>query len=105
MQRVKKLTSGLVLAAALVLVTAGPARADEKVLGTVTDIEMSNADLAVATLKDRDSGQPVLITVQDKVTLEKFKDKRINVGDEIKAKYEKKDGKNVATFFKKPGGC
>lgn len=105
MQRVKKLTSGLVLAAALVLVTAGPARADEKVLGTVTDIEMANPDLAVATLKDRDSGQPVQITVQDKVTLEKFKDKRINVGDEIKAKYEKKDGKNVATFFKKPGGC
>ena len=47
----------------------------------------------------------VPITVQDDVTLKKFEDHRIGVGDEIKCKYEKKDGKNVATFFKKAGGC
>ncbi|GEJ56020.1 hypothetical protein [Anaeromyxobacter diazotrophicus] len=105
MQHVKKLTSALVVAAALALVAAGPARAEEKVLGTVTDIEMTKPDLAVATLQDRASGQPIALTVTDKLTLDKFQDKRINVGDEIKARYEKKDGKNLVTFFKKPGGC
>jgi hypothetical protein len=100
----KKLISSLVVAAAF-LVAAGPARADDKVLGTVTKIEIAKPDLAVATLKDGASGKVVEITVVDKVTLDKFKDKRITVGDEIKAKYEQKAGKNVATFFKKPGGC
>ena len=38
-------------------------------------------------------------------TLKKFEDHRIGNGDEIKCKYEKKDGKNLATFFKKAGGC
>lgn len=103
MQDWKKLTGALALAAALL--AAGPVRADEKVLGTVTDIEMAGPDLALATLTDRASGQPVQITVADQLTLDKFKDKRIGVGDEIKAKYAKKDGKNVATFFKKAGGC
>ena len=41
----------------------------------------------------------------DKITLDKFKDKRIVVGDEIKCKYEKQEGKNVATYFKKAAGC
>ena len=103
MQGMKKLVGALALLGALVI--AGPARAEEKMLGTVTDIEMSNPKLAVATLADRASGQPVQITVVDDLTLDKFKDKRITVGDEIKCKYEKKDGKNVATFFKKAGGC
>jgi hypothetical protein len=104
---VKKLASLVALSAAFTLLTGTVARAEEKVLGTVTKIAIAGQDaaVAVATLKDGASGQPVDITVVDKVTLDKFKDKRIGVGDEIKAKYEKKDGKNVATFFKKPGGC
>ncbi len=103
MQGMKKVVGGLALLSALV--AASPARAEEKMLGTVTDIEMSNPKTAVATLADRDSGKPVQITVVDQVTLDKFQDHRISVGDEIKCKYEKKDGKNVATYFKKPGGC
>ena len=47
----------------------------------------------------------MVLSVEDKVTLDKFADKRIGVGDEIKAKFAPKDGKNVATYFKKPGGC
>ena len=60
--------------------------------------------LATATLQD-EGGKSVVLTVEDKVTLDKFADKRISVGDEIKAKYTVKDGKSVATYFKKPGGC
>ena len=95
-----------VAAVALLLITAPPARAEEKFLGKVTKIEMAGKDakVATATLQD-EGGKAVVITVEDKVTLDKFADKRISVGDEIKAKYAVKDGKNVATYFKKPGGC
>jgi len=104
---VKKLVSALVLAASFVLAAPSPARAEDKVLGTVTKIDLASKDAAaaVAILQDTGSGKSVAITVLDKVTLDKFKDHRINVGDEIKARFEKKDGKNVATYFKKPGGC
>jgi hypothetical protein len=93
-------------AVAFALAAATPARADEKVLGKVTKIEMAGKDakVATATLQD-DAGKAVVITVEDKLTLDKFADKRITAGDEIKCKYVVKDGKNVATFFKKPGGC
>jgi len=103
----KKLISALTAAAALALLAVpAAARADEKFLGKVVKIEMAapDAKVAAATLQD-EAGKSVVITVQDKVTLEKFADKRITVGDDIKAKYEVKEGKNVATFFKKPGGC
>ena len=75
-------------------------------LGSVTAIEVAkDGKSAVAKLKDSKTAAIVPITVQDDVTLKKFEDHRIGVGDEIKCKYEKKAGKNVATFFKKAGGC
>ena len=105
----KKLASMFALAAAFALAGGipAPARADDKVLGPVVKIDMAGKDatVAVATIKDSSSGQAVSITVVDQVTLDKFKDHRITVGDEVKCKYEKKDGKNVATYFRKPGGC
>jgi hypothetical protein len=103
----KKLIAAVTAAAALALLAApATARAEEKFLGKVTKIEMAGKDakVATATLQD-DTGATVVITVQDKLTLDKFADKRISVGDEIKVKFEVKDGKKVATFFKKPGGC
>jgi hypothetical protein len=102
----KKLAALLSLAVAVTLATATPARAEEKVLGVVASIQLAaDGNSAVATLKDPKAGITVPIAVEDKVTLDKFKDHRISVGDEIKCKYEKKGDKNLATFFKKPGGC
>ncbi len=102
----KKLVAALSLAVAVTLATATAARAEEKILGTVASIQLAaDGNSAVATLKDGKAGVTVPIAVEDKVTLDKFKDHRISVGDEIKCKYEKKGAKNVATFFKKPGGC
>jgi hypothetical protein len=103
----KRILLAVTAAATLQLATAQPAHAaDEKFLGKVVKIEMTSktAAVAVATLQD-EAGKQVAITVEDKVTLDKFADKRIQVGDEIKAKYTVKDGKNLATYFKKPGGC
>ncbi len=102
----KKLLSAVALAVAVVLVTPHAAQAEEKMLGTVTKIQVAaDKKSAVATLKDSKSGSSVDIFVADDVTLKKFDDHRIGNGDEIKCKYEKKDGKNLATFFKKAGGC
>jgi hypothetical protein len=102
----KKLTAALSLAVAVTLVVVGPARAEEKLLGVVASIQLApDGNSAVATLRDSKAGTAVPIAVEDKVTLDKLKDHRISVGDEIKCKYEKSGGRNVATFFKKPGGC
>ena len=102
----KKLAAALSLAVAVTLATATPARAEEKVLGVVASIQLAaDGNSAVAVLKDPKAGITVPIAVEDKVTLDKFKDHRISVGDEIKCKYERKGEKNLATFFKKPGGC
>jgi hypothetical protein len=102
----KKLVSALTLAAAFTLLTGTAARAEEKMLGVVEKIELAkDGASAVARLKDAKSGQALDVAVEDKVTLDKLKDHRIVVGDEIKAKYEKKGAKNVATYFKKAGGC
>lgn len=100
----KKLVRALALASAIALVMPNAALAEEKMLGTVTKLDMSGPT-AVATLKDSRSGAVVEITVVDDVTLAKLKDHRISVGDEIKCKYDQKDGKNVATYFKKAAGC
>ncbi len=99
----KRLLLAVTAAATFLLATAQPARADEKFLGKVTKIELVGKTANV-TLQD-DAGKTVLLSVEDKITLDKFADKRIQVGDEIKAKYAVKGGKNVASFFKKPGGC
>ena len=102
--RVLALSAALAL---LVLVTATPAlAAEQKMLGTVTKISVAkDGKSAVAPLKDSKTAAAVDISVVDDLTLKKFEDHRIGSGDEIKCKYEQKDGKNVATFFKKAGGC
>lgn len=83
------------------------ARAEEVTLvGPVTRIELTpDGKSAVATLKDGKSGSEVNLTITDDLTLGKFKDKRIVEGDEIRARFEKKDGRNSSKSFKKTAGC
>ena len=87
------------LAAGVALAT--PALADPM----VTKIEMAkDGKSADATLKDNKGGALVLIYITDDLTLDKFKDKRIQVGDEIRTRFEKGE-KNLAKSFKKTAGC
>lgn len=83
------------------------ARAEEvKIVGTITKLELAtDGNSAVAVLKDNKSGDPQTIYISDELTLDKFKDKRIVEGDEIRTKYEKVDGKNNSKMFKKTAGC
>lgn len=81
-------------------VTAG------KLVGAVTKVTFGEDEKsAIVVLKDSKSGEEVEILIDDQVTLDKLKDKRISVGDEIRCKYEPQDGKRHSTYFRKVGGC
>ena len=77
-----------------------------KMVGVITKIKMAgDGKSAVATLKDNKAGASVDINITDDLTLDKFKDKRIVEGDEIRAKYDNAGGKNGSKSFKKTAGC
>jgi hypothetical protein len=76
-----------------------------KTVGPVTKITLAaDGKSAIAVLKDAKSGEAVSLTITDDLTLDKFKDKRIQPGDEIRARFDK-DGKNTSKSFKKTAGC
>lgn len=83
------------------------ANAEEaKMVGSITKIEMAtDSASAMVTLKDSKTGDNVVLVVSDETTLDKLKDKRIVDGDEIRSKYDRQDGRNVAKIFKKTAGC
>ena len=79
---------------------------DVKMVGVITKIQMAaDGKSATAILKDNKSGNSVTISITDDLTLDKFKDKRIVEGDEIRAKYDNAGGKNESKSFKKTAGC
>ena len=105
----KSKLSTLIVAAVLGLsgaaFTANAFAEEGKMVGPVTKITLAaDGKSAIAVLKDGKSGEAVSITVTDDLTLDKFKDKRIQPGDEIRARFEK-DGKNTSKSFKKTAGC
>ena len=106
----KRIISFVVLMALVTfstLTVVKTASAEEmKMVGTATKIELStDQKSATVTLKDTKSGTEVVVIVTDDQTLDKFKDKRIVEGDEIRCKYDKQGDKNTAKIFKKTAGC
>lgn len=101
----RKLCAWMLLLAMLVL--AGTAYAEEiKMIGTVSKITMAaDRKSAVVILKDVKTGEEVTINVVDELTLDKFSDKRIVDGDEIRCKYDNEGGKNISKLFRKTAGC
>ncbi|MHB1025046.1 MAG: hypothetical protein ACYC24_04970 [Desulfobacteria bacterium] len=95
------------VAAAGFLVPGAAFAEDIKLVGVITKIDIAGPDAttATATLKDNKTGELVTVIVNDDLTLDKFKDHRIVTGDEIRLKYEVKDGKNVSKYFRKTAGC
>lgn len=79
---------------------------DVKMVGVLTKIEMAaDGKSAITTLKDNDTGKSVTILVDNDLTLDKMKEKRIVEGDEIRCKYSTEGDKNIAKIFKKTAGC
>lgn len=107
----KRAVSVLVLVAVVALGVfsfSQVASAEEtKMVGVITKIEMAakDATTATVTLKDSKTEAQAVVIVNDDETLDKFKDHRIVEGDEIRVKYENKDGKNVSKYFRKTAGC
>ncbi len=96
----------LVCIAAAIFMAAGAAHAEQvTVVGPVTNIAMAkDGKSADATLKDNKGGESIVIHITDDLTLDKFKDKRIQIGDEIRSRYDKADH-NLSKSFKKTAGC
>jgi hypothetical protein len=103
----KKIVSTILMVAVMafgLLSFSSNAMAEEKMTGSVAKIEMAK-DGASATVVIKNDDKEVTVTVNDTETLDKFKDHKINEGDEIKLKYDVIDGKNVSKFFRKTAGC
>jgi hypothetical protein len=96
-----------VFIAVVALSFSSTASAEElKMVGSITKIEMAaDGKSAIAVLKDTKSGAEVPILINDELTLDKFKDKRIVDGDEIRCRYDNEAGKNLSKSFKKTAGC
>jgi hypothetical protein len=95
----------LVLFASLAVVRTASAE-EVKMVGTITKIELSaDGNSAIAILKDSKSEKLITIIIKDELTLDKFKDKRIVEGDEIRTKFEKDGDTNTSKMFKKTAGC
>ena len=79
---------------------------EQKMTGTISKIELAaDGKSATTVLKDSKTDVSVTIIITDELTLDKFKDKRIVEGDEIRTKYETEGGKNTSKMFKKTAGC
>lgn len=95
----------LMLFSSLAVVTTASAE-ELKMTGVISKIELAaDGKSATAVLKDSKTEAAVTITVTDELTLDKFKDKRIVEGDEIRTKYEKSGDTNTSKMFKKTAGC
>lgn len=101
----KKFTLAAALAVSVLAFSPVASAADVKMVGTITDIKLAaDGKSATATLKNVKGGAEVTVTIKDDLTLDKFKDKRIVKGDEIRTKYDDAAG-NLSKSFKKTAGC
>lgn len=93
----------LVLAALSLLVLAGAAGAEETINGTVKSIDLAAKTIVIKSF----FGPEVAVTISDEdaATLNKFRMKLIKVDDSVRVKYVTREGRNVATFFRKTAGC
>ncbi|HML78937.1 hypothetical protein [Geobacter sulfurreducens] len=90
------------LTMSLVTFSGTASAAEVKMIATIKKIEMKGTT-ATVTLKDTKSDKTVTVTVKDELTLDKFKDKRIVEGDEIRLKYD--DATGESKLFRKTAGC
>ncbi|MCS6785721.1 MAG: hypothetical protein NZ524_01605 [Thiobacillaceae bacterium] len=101
----KPLTLAVLMAALFATTTPAVQAAEVRMVGTVQEIKLApDGKSATVVLKNVKGGAEVTVTVADTETLDKFKDKRIVKGDEVRVKYD--DAKNnLTSSFKKTSGC
>lgn len=97
----KRLFALVVMVAVTTLATVAFA-GEMKMIGTVTSIKMVGGGAEV-TLKDRKTDAPIVLQVRDESTMEKLKDRKIRIGDEMRIRYNG-DTKVIRTV-QKTAGC
>lgn len=101
----KKFSLAAVLAASVIAFSPVASAADVRMVGTISEIKMApDGKSASVVLKNVKGGAEVTVSVSDAETLDKFKDKRIVKGDEVRVKYDDAKG-NLSSSFKKTAGC
>lgn len=73
-----------------------------KMIGTVSAIRMVGGG-AEMTVKDRKTDAAVVLQVRDGSNMEKIKDRKVRVGDELRLRYDS-DSKVIRTI-QKTAGC
>ncbi|MEY3953267.1 MAG: hypothetical protein RLZZ397_147 [Pseudomonadota bacterium] len=97
--------SAIVLAVASLSMAPAAMAATKNVVGVVNTIKVAaDGKSAEVTLKAGD-GSNVNVRIEDQETLDKFKDKRIQKGDEVRTRFDDGDGKNLSKSFKRTSGC
>lgn len=76
--------------------------AESKMIGTIQAIQIQGAT-AELTMKDRKSDEKVVLHVRDASTMEKLKDKKIRVGDELRIRFD--DTSKIIRNALKTAGC
>lgn len=95
----------LILLAVMVMVsswTTLACAAESKMIGTISAIKIQG-DVAELTMKDRKTEAKVVLQVRDASTMEKLKDKKLRVGDELRIRFD--DGSKVIRNVLKTAGC
>lgn len=101
----KKFTVAAALAVSVLSFSPVASAADVKMVGAITDIKLAaDGKSATVIMKNVKGGAEVTVSIKDDLTLDKFKDKRIVKGDEIRVKYDNAEG-NLSSSFKKTSGC
>ena len=93
----------IMLLICLMIVPDSPAAQSGQVLlnGRVKSIDISANTVVVTDYEGKD----FKLSIEDQETINKFKDGRIKVGDDVNVKYRIKDGKNIPFSFRKLAGC
>jgi len=97
----KRLFALVVMFALTTLATTAFA-GEMKMIGTVNAIRMVSGG-AEMTMKDRKTDAAVVLQVRDHSNLEKIKDRKVRVGDELRLRFDG-DSKVVRTI-QKTAGC
>ncbi|MFN6960637.1 MAG: hypothetical protein ACK4N6_00205 [Rhodocyclaceae bacterium] len=101
----KKFAVAATLAASVVAFSPVASAADVKMVGVVQEIKLApDGKSATVVLKNVKGGAEVTVLIKDDLTLDKFKDKRIVKGDEVRVKYDDAQN-NLSSSFKKTAGC
>lgn len=95
----------LVVLVVMVMVSAWSTLAfagQSKMIGTIQTIKMQG-NAAEVTLKDRKSDEIHVLQVRDNSNLEKLKDKKIRVGDELRIRFD--SDTKIISRVQKTAGC